>query len=165
MNKEYAFDDYIFYLDEVTCAQMMRTLIADDAVQTDEEREALRLSRGEFNAAARAGTLPTDFTDIYVVQEMMAAEGMELRYITSFVGSCETIEEMKPLMTTAAVQRNFNDADVLFLPLDNESSLFEAAYDSPRELLEEVRRKLQKYLPDDFDFAAYLCRAKGTYCC
>lgn len=165
MNKEYAFDDYIFYLDDVTCAQMMRTLIADDAVQTDEEREALRLSHDVFKAAARAGTLPPDFTDIYVVQEMMAAEGLELRYITSFVGSCETIEELTPLMTTAAVEQDFSDEDVLFLPLDNGPSLFEAAYASPQELLEEVRRKLQEYLPADFDFAAHLCRAKGTCCC
>ena len=163
MNKEYPFDDFIFYFDAVASAQVMRSLLSEEAALTEEEMSALKVPYEDFLKAAETGALPVDFTDPHMVREMLEPKALDISTVSSFAGTCETMEEMLPLITTKPIESSFDDDTIIYLPLDNGLSLFKTAYPSPSAILAELRSKLGKYLPDDFDYAARVCRIFGTY--
>lgn len=50
-----------------------------------------------------------------------------------------------------------------YIPLFKQSRMFGAAYQSMEEVIAELRDRLGKYLPDDFDYRKNLCLVCGTY--
>lgn len=165
MMLEYPFDHIVFFIDDSTCALMMRRLLSDDAVLLEEEQVILKLSYDEFLSAMKTGNLPASFTDLDMLQELMETEGLDLGHVSNFTGTVETSTELLPFISTKGIEQSYDDDVILYLPLDKGRSLFQAAYPSAGELLTEIRQKLQNYLPDDFDYAAHICKVTGTYCC
>lgn len=165
MMLDYPFDEIVFFIDDETCAHLMRYLLWDDVVLTKKEQAILKLPDDEFLSTAKTGKLPSTFTDLDALQEMLEGEGIDLRRTSNFSGTAETHTELLPFITGECIEANLDDDMILHLPLDQQISLFRAAYPSPQALLAEVREKLQKYLPDDYDYAARICRVAGTYVC
>jgi len=165
MMLDYPLDDIVFFIDDETCALLMRRLLSNDAILLEEEQVVLKLSYDEFLSAMKTGNLPESFTDLQILQEMMETEHLDLGYTSNFTGTVETCDELLPFVTTCSIEQNHDDDVILYLPLEKDRSLFQAAYPSAGELLAEIRQKLQGYLPDDFDYAAHICKVTGTYCC
>lgn len=165
MMLDYPFDEIVFFIDDETCAHLMRHLLSDNSVLIEEEQVILKLPYDEFLSAIKSGKLPDSFTDLDTLQDMLESEGIDVRRTSSFTGTVETHTELLPLITGECIEANMDDDMILHLPLEQQISLFRAAYPSPQALLAEVREKLQKYLPDDYDYAARICRVAGTYVC
>ena len=52
---------------------------------------------------------------------------------------------------------------VMFVPIINYPTLFEKAYENIEEIIDELKRKLGKYLPEEFDYRGKIRHISGTY--
>ena len=52
-----------------------------------------------------------------------------------------------------------------YIPCSKQPDLFHAAYESFDELVDEFRKALVDFLPEDFDLRKYVCRIDGTCYC
>lgn len=62
-------------------------------------------------------------------------------------------------------EQEIDDDTVYYIPLDNEPKLFAAAYKDTEEIVNELKQKIGKYLPEDFDYAGSIRMITGTYWC
>jgi hypothetical protein len=52
---------------------------------------------------------------------------------------------------------------IYYVPVRHTSTLFKAAYSNMDELVDEFKKRLYEYLPEDFDYRGYIRRIVGTY--
>lgn len=56
------------------------------------------------------------------------------------------------------------DSDrIHYVPILKQSTLFKAAYKDMDELVSELKKQLEEYLPDDFDYRSNVRHIVGTY--
>lgn len=58
---------------------------------------------------------------------------------------------------------SYSNSNIYYLPIENQPSLFKAAYASVDEIVDEFKRKMSFYLPEDFDYRNNICMISGTY--
>ena len=73
-----------------------------------------------------------------------------------------------PELAETPQEMEFDDDLLLYIGASKESTLFQAAYSSPEELLEEFKKVMthcEVELPEDFDWWGHIMTFGGTYYC
>ena len=82
-------------------------------------------------------------------------------YIGDFTGEAFRInDDGKPDWTGDS----YDFEALCYLPLSVYPSLFRGAYGNMGDIIEELKDKIGKYLPDDFDYRSRIRHIVGTYC-
>ena len=82
-------------------------------------------------------------------------------YIGEFTGEAFRInDDGKPDWTGDS----YDFEALCYLPLSVYPSLFRGAYGNMGDIIEELKDKIGKYLPDDFDYRSRIRHIVGTYC-
>ena len=98
--------------------------------------------------------------DEYSFNDALYEEGI-VEYISEFTGEAMAIDDSgNDDYNSSEV---YNDDTIYYVPTKNSGTLFKAAYTSMDELESEFKSKLNKYLPDDFDYRKHICHIVGTY--
>lgn len=98
--------------------------------------------------------------DEYSFNDALYEEGV-VEYISEFTGEAMAIDDNGNDIYSGS---ETYDADIIYyIPIKNYGTLFKAAYSSMDELESEFKSKLNKYLPDDFDYRKHICHIVGTY--
>ena len=59
--------------------------------------------------------------------------------------------------------RSYDYETIAYIPLKNYPTLFKKAYNNMDEIVEEFKKKIGEYLPNDFDYRSRICHISGTY--
>ena len=103
------------------------------------------------------------FADKYAFYEEVC-ESIDVCYISNFDGEAVRIQDdghddyYSPNNT-----RYYSDDTIYFLPLVNYPGLFSAPYKDMAEVVAEMKERIGKYLPEDFDYIADIRHIIGTY--
>ena len=118
------------------------------------------LSQDEFREMARAGTLPEDYVDVEIAENIN-----EVCFVSSFDGEITTLFSEK---TANPISETCEDDYWHYIPSQRGSDLFSAAYSSPDELLNEFKEIFTTKgveLPGDFDWWKHIVKIiVTTYC-
>lgn len=98
--------------------------------------------------------------DEYSFNDALYEEGV-VEYISEFTGEAITIDENGTDDYNSSEVYNYDT--IYYVPTKKYVTLFKAAYANMEELESEFRDKLNKYLPDDFDYRKHICHIVGTY--
>lgn len=98
--------------------------------------------------------------DMYsIIEEVVDKLGIE--YISSFTG--EAYQLLDDGDVDWADSDFFNDDMIYYIHASKYPNIFKKAYEGMDELLEEFKEKIEKYLPNDFDFRGHTKHIVGTY--
>lgn len=145
------------YIDGVMAAYINLAMAkkADDVPPEIEEI----IKEGKFYALAKEYKLPHDFSDSFDLDNIGC-------YCSQFEG------EITPLFPELG---NFEDVSlsddyIRYIPACKQPELFKAAYESPEELLEELKASLKDSLggimpdfPEEFNWWEHIGTIEGTY--
>lgn len=135
--RDHATDDYGLVLDEET-VWLIAKLFDPDALK-------------EYSP---------DIVYIDELQYLLYEEGI-VELISSFTGEA--------LMINDDGSDNYGDSNtysediIVFVQVSNYPTLFKNAYNNMDELVEEFKRKVGAYLPDNFDYRSRIRHIVGTY--
>lgn len=88
-------------------------------------------------------------------------EKLSLNYEGEFTGSTYLLKEDG--CPDFFSEDNYSSNILLYLPLENEISLFKTSYKNMEEVVSEIRKKIGDYLPDDYNYRKNICLICGTY--
>lgn len=149
-------------------------LIADEiaayiVLASDQENSSVpavvqaALDDGSFEQKVldKSPEIPEEYRDISFAQECLEAKGIGDMHCSEFAGNASTLvlpgnEKMTPRIW------EYEDDYIAYIPA-KAPSLFEAAYNSPDELIQEFRARLEGILPKDFDLRPYIAEIDGTF--
>ena len=118
------------------------------------------LSQKEFEEMARDEALPEYYGD-----EELALSLLDVCFVTNFDGVVTTLF---PERAKNPIDETYSEGSLYYIPADRAADLFEAAYASPDELLDEFKNKFSKEsieFPEDFDWWQRLVKISGTTYC
>lgn len=85
-------------------------------------------------------------------------------YISTFSGDAVKIaEDGVDDWFSPGNYESYDDDMIYYIPFNRYPTLFSAAYANMREVIEEMKRKVGKYLPSDFDYMDNIRHIVGTY--
>ena len=84
-----------------------------------------------------------------------------VEFISDFTGESISINDKGE--STWSVIESYSGDMIWYVPTKNISTLFKAAYANMDEMIEEFRKRLEEYLPADFDYRKYIRHIFGTY--
>lgn len=164
--REYSLRDAGFLIDAEVAAYACLSM--DKTTKSVPEAIQVCLDDGTFAEKARAGALPEDYSDVDMVIDFfnaMPEDAGTFVYASSFCG------EAVPVLPELAVnpqELEFDDGLLPYIAASKESTLFQAAYSSPEELLEEFKKTMRHMdveLPEDFDWWGHIVAINGTDFC
>lgn len=81
---------------------------------------------------------------------------------SEFTGEAQELTDNGEI-TWGCDSKRYNAECIVYVPLSHYHTLFKKAYDNMDEIIDELKSKVGKYLPDNFDYRnniRYIC---GTY--
>lgn len=113
-----------------------------------------------------AAKICDDYTDEYFDKNRydyydVVKDKLSLQYISEFTGETLSIKD-----DGTSVWDNtdiYNDDAIYYLNLSKYPTLFKAAYENIDEIINEVKTKIGKYLPNDFPYRDFIRHIVGTY--
>lgn len=126
------------------------------------------LDSGDFAEMAKhdAFGLPMDYGDVASAQDSLEMMNLEGVHCSEFTGNVSTINwdgtEIKNV-AEGQFQESYEADFLCYIQAQKETSLFKSAYPDAKSLLDEFREHFKGVLPDDFDYAPYVCSISGTY--
>ena len=84
-------------------------------------------------------------------------------YISEFTGETQTINDDGYFEWCGGNHKIFKGDSFAYVPLTHYPTLFKKAYNNMEEIIDELESKLDKYLPEDFDYRSRVCHICGTY--
>ena len=132
--REYSINEYGLMLTQETMKQLAKELVKD-------------FSEEEYNEEC------WEFDDL--VSEKIGAE-----YLSNFSGDIILLADNGG--DDWYNVDNFTDDVVHFVPLKNYPTLFKKAYENVEEIVSEMKYRVGKYLPEDFDYRNNLRHICGT---
>lgn len=133
--RDYAVDDYGLLMTR-EMMKMVASKVCDDYTEDDYE------------------------DDEFVFNEVLYDEGI-VEYIGSFTGEAIAINDKGE--NVWGDSESYDDDFIYYVPTNAASTLFNAAYGSIDEMIEEFKEKLGEYLSEDFDYKKYIRHISGTY--
>lgn len=131
--REYAFDDYGLLMTD-NMLKMIASKVFEDYTEEDYDDD------------------PWSFDyDLY--------EKGIVEYVSNFTGEAFNIDDNG----CNGFGRIISDDVIYYVPMSKISTLFKAAYKDMDEIVDEFKKKLSNFFPDDFDYAAHICHIVGTY--
>ena len=133
--KENSFQDFGFVINDETKNIIMRKFISEEDMELElwDEDEIIESLKDE----------------------------LALSYETEFTGV------LYPLKNNGCVDYykpdNYYNDEILYLSLDKEPNLFQATYTNLEEIIKEIKGKISKYLPEDFNYANSIVMIVGFY--
>lgn len=106
---------------------------------------------------------PEDFKEdtFSFIDELVDA--FDLSYMSDFTGEAFKIDDDGYTEWVGIDSEAYNCDLLFYLPLQKYASLFRPSYNSLDEVVDEVKEKLGKYLPADFDYRNNIRHISGTY--
>lgn len=83
-------------------------------------------------------------------------------YISDFTGEAMRISDNGGIIWSSDCE-DFSHEVIAYMPASNFPTLFERAYESIYDLIDEFKGKLGEYLPDGFDYRDKIRHISGTY--
>ena len=83
-------------------------------------------------------------------------------YVGSFTGEAQELTD-DGAPTWCGDTKEYDNDMLFYVPLSNYPTLFKKAYNNMDEVISELKEKLGKYLPDDFDYRTRIHYICGTY--
>lgn len=142
--------------DEVAAYTALSAARQDGAIP--EEISAV-LDAGTFHELAKRGELPAGFCDL------LCAEADDTCFCSAFHGNAESLF---PAWCKEPISNTYENSYIVFINAAREPRLFEAAYASPAQLLDEFQSRFRDKgieMPPDFDWWAHLVQLNGTTFC
>lgn len=95
----------------------------------------------------------------------------DMMWELEYAGICEYISDFSgesvPLYDSGIGMwndtENYFGDPICFFPLSNKPSLFKQAYNGMDDVIAEIKDKIGKYLPEDFDYRSRIRRITGAY--
>ena len=100
-------------------------------------------------------------------------EGEDYSYDLYENGNCELISEFngeaQELQDDGRINwcgnsKGYNGYTICYIPLHSKPTLFKGGYNNMNEIISELKNRVGKYLPDDFDYRSRIRHICGTYC-
>lgn len=132
--REYAIDDYGLILDGETM-KLIASKVFDDFVDNDEEF-------GDWG---------------YELYDKGICE-----YIVDFAGEAQALTD-DGVYTWGGEYETYSCDSICYVPTSKYPTLFKRAYNNMEEIVEEFKSKLDKYLPEDFNYRNRIRHICGTY--
>ena len=82
-------------------------------------------------------------------------------YISEFTGEAQAVND-NGYVDWGSECESFSDENIAYVPLTF-PTLFKKAYENMEEIIDELKSKLGKYLPEDFDYRSRIRHICGTY--
>ena len=98
-------------------------------------------------------------TRCYFVEEV--AEKLGLEYIGEFDGEATLIDENGDSNWRDSLV--FSGDTVYYIPLSRYPNLFHSSYCGIEDVVSEIKGKVGKYLPENFDYCNHIRHIVGTY--
>ena len=83
-------------------------------------------------------------------------------YISEFTGEAMRISDSGGIIWSSDCD-NYRNEIIAYVPVSNFPTLFKRAYENIYALIDEFKRELGEYLPDDFDYRDKIRHISGTY--
>ena len=164
--REYSLRDAGFLIDAEVAAYACLSM--DKTTKSVPEAIQVCLDDGTFAEKARAGALPEDYSDVDIVIDFFNALPEDVGTCVDAPRFCGTAVPVLPELAETPQEMEFDDDLLLYIGASKESTLFQAAYSSPEELLEEFKKVMthcEVELPEDFDWWGHIMTFGGTYYC
>lgn len=84
-----------------------------------------------------------------------------IEYLSGFTG--ESIRIKPSGEELFGLGEEYSDDCIYYIPISKKISLFKAAYSDMDELVSDFRSRLQRYLPEEFDYRGHLRHIVGVY--
>lgn len=84
-----------------------------------------------------------------------------VEYISDFTGESIVINDKGE--NVWGDSESYNCDVIYFVPTSRISTLFKAAYRDMDDMIDEFKKRVGEYLPDDFDYRKYIRHISGTY--
>lgn len=81
---------------------------------------------------------------------------------SEFTGEAQELTDNGEV-TWGCNSKQYNADFIVYIPLSRYPTLFKKAYNNMEEVVGELKSKVGKYLPDDFDYRSNICYICGTY--
>lgn len=101
------------------------------------------------------------YDDIYDLGYKLYEKGI-CEYVSEFTGDAQEIT-INGAGTWCGDTKEYDNDMLFYVPLSNYPTLFKKAYNNMDEVISELKEKLGKYLPDDFDYRTRIHYICGTY--
>lgn len=151
-----------FFIDTKTQALLTRKFLLADPSWACETDLAV-INDPLFMEKVKTRSLPEGFVDACYLQEELSAKGIACSYHSSFTGWVETLDELGDTGLIGRPLRFFiNDDELLYIPLENEPTLLNTAYENTAAIIQEVKQKLRTVLSDEFIAIEFICSIRGT---
>lgn len=161
-------EHHAFYVDHVVTAHIMLALDKELGEVPEEIQKILDEGGMEaFTKAAIAYDETLDDND-YFCDAFELSNRLEDTNLGHSVGVVPysnfdgTVDSTYPDRAKRSVEQSLSEETFGLILPGREESLFEKAYESPEELMEEYKHDLEGVLPDDFDWWAYMVDVDGT---
>lgn len=83
-------------------------------------------------------------------------------YISEFTGEAQAIND-DGYFDFSRDYESYNSDSIAYVPLAKYPTLFKRAYNNMEEIIDELKLKIGKYVPEDFDYRSRICHICGTY--
>lgn len=84
-------------------------------------------------------------------------------YLSNFTGETFEIDDVGDDIVGSKNNEIFYETTILYVPCNKFPKLFSTAYQSVDEIVDEMRERVGKYLPSDFDYRGNIRHIVGTY--
>ena len=88
--------------------------------------------------------------------------GLDITYASDFTGEAFAIDD-NGYTQWVSDSISFNCDVIYYVPANKYASLFKASYRDFSEIVKELKVKVGKYLPEDFDYRTKFRHLSGTY--
>lgn len=82
--------------------------------------------------------------------------------VGEFNGAAQALDD-DGMFSWYADDHSYDFEPIAYIPLRNYPTLFKKAYNNMDEIVEEFKKKIGEYLPEDFDYRSRICHISGTY--
>ncbi len=89
-------------------------------------------------------------------------EKLDLQYISEFVGEATLVEDDGESGWCDSIYYSSDDT-IYYVPLSYYPNLFKAVYTDIGDIVNDVKEKIGKYMPDNIDYRANIRHITGTY--
>ena len=131
--RDYAVDDYGLALNETTINDIASQIFGEDYTE---------------NTSSYWG---------YELYEKGICE-----YISEFTGELQEVDD-DGVFHWGGDYETYDRDVIVYIPLKSYPTLFKKAYNNMEEIVEELKSKVGKYLPEDFDYRKNIRHISGTY--
>ena len=82
-------------------------------------------------------------------------------YISDFTGETNVLlDDGNPNWSES---KYYNTDVICYVSVERIPTLFKKAYNNIDDIIEEMKRKIGEYLPEDYDYRNNICKITGTY--